>query len=106
MISLKVGLEHYLMLGGGLFCIGLFAALAKKNAISILMGIELMLNAVNVNLVAFNRYGDPQLLVGHVFSILVMAVAAAEVAIGLALVLTVYRDRRSVNIDDFNWLKW
>lgn len=105
-MSLSVTLNHYLVLAGMLFCIGLYAALAKQNAISILMGIELMLNAVNINLIAFNRFTNPTLLVGHVFSIFVMALAAAEVTVGLALVLSVYRDRQTVNINDFNWLKW
>ncbi|MDH7479042.1 MAG: NADH-quinone oxidoreductase subunit NuoK [Syntrophomonadaceae bacterium] len=105
-MSLSVTLNHYLVLAGMLFCIGLYGALAKQNAISILMGIELMLNAININLIAFNRYIQPTLLVGQVFSIFVMALAAAEVAIGLALVLSVYRDRQTVNIGDFNWLKW
>jgi len=103
---LHVSLNHYLILAAILFCIGLYGAVAKQNAISILMGIELMLNAVNINLIAFNRFMQPAILVGHVFSIFVIALAAAEVAIGLALVLSVYRDRRTVNIEDFNWLKW
>ncbi len=101
-----ITLNHYLLLAGMLFCIGLFAALAKQNAISILMGIELMLNACIINLVAFNRFMEPALLVGQVFGVFVIALAAAEVVVVLALVLTVYRDLLSVNIEDFNWLKW
>jgi NADH-quinone oxidoreductase subunit K len=101
-----ITLNHYLLLAGMLFCIGLFAALSKQNAISILMGIELMLNACIINLVAFNRFMEPALLVGQVFGVFVIALAAAEVVVGLALVLTVYRDLLSVNIEDFNWLKW
>ena len=103
---MTITLNHYLLLAAMLFCIGLYAALAKKNAISILMGIELMLNACIINLVAFNRFMAPTVVVGHVFGVFVIALAAAEVAVGLALVLTVYRDLLSVNIDDFNWLKW
>jgi NADH-quinone oxidoreductase subunit K len=103
---MTITLNHYLLLAGMLFCVGLYAALAKKNAISILMGIELMLNACIINLVAFNRFMDPSLVVGQVFGVFVIAVAAAEVVVGLALVLTVYRDLLSVNIEDFNWLKW
>lgn len=103
---LHVTLNHYLVLAGILFCIGLYGALAKENAISILMGIELMLNAININLIAFNRFIHPEILVGQMFTIFVMALAAAEVAIGLALVLSVYRDRQTVNVNDFNWLKW
>lgn len=105
-MTLTVNLNHYLALAGILFCIGLYAALAKQNAISILMGIELMLNAVNINLVAFNRFISPSILVGHVFSIFVMALAAAEVTVGLALVLSVYRDQRTVNINKMDGLKW
>ncbi len=101
-----ITLNHYLLLAGMLFCIGLYAALSKQNAISILMGIELMLNACIINLVAFNRFMEPALLVGQVFGVFVIALAAAEVVVGLALVLTVYRDLLSVNIEDFNWLKW
>jgi len=101
-----ITLNHYLLLAAMLFCIGLYAALAKQNAISILMGIELMLNACIINLVAFNRFMDPSMLVGQVFGVFVIALAAAEVVVGLALVLTVYRDLLSVNIEDFNWLKW
>ncbi|NPV91631.1 MAG: NADH-quinone oxidoreductase subunit NuoK [Firmicutes bacterium] len=105
-MTLTVTLHHYLALAGILFCIGLYAALAKQNAISILMGIELMLNAVNINLVAFNRFINPSLLTGHVFSIFVMALAAAEVTVGLALVLSVYRDQLTVNINKMDGLKW
>ncbi|WP_418790064.1 NADH-quinone oxidoreductase subunit NuoK [Phosphitispora sp. TUW77] len=101
-----IGLEHFLVLSGTLFCIGLFGALAKRNAIAILMGLELMLNAVNINLVAFARYVTTGILTGHVFAIFVIAVAAAEVAVGLALIVAIYRDRISVNVDDFDWLKW
>ncbi|MDK2821905.1 MAG: NAD(P)H-quinone oxidoreductase subunit [Clostridia bacterium] len=101
-----ITLNHYLALGGMLFCIGLYGALAKKNAIAILMGIELMLNAVNINLVAFNHYLEPSKVVGQVFAIFVIVVAAAEVAVGLALVLNIYRRRLESNVDDFNWLKW
>ncbi|NLK50863.1 MAG: NADH-quinone oxidoreductase subunit NuoK [Syntrophomonadaceae bacterium] len=103
---MTITLNHYLLLAGMLFCIGLYGALAKQNAISILMGIELMLNACVINLVAFNRFMAPNHLVGHAFGLFVIALAAAEVAVGLALVLTVYRDLLSVNIQDFDWLKW
>lgn len=103
---MTITLNHYLLLAGILFCIGLYGALAKQNTITILMGIEIMLNACIINLVAFNRFMAPQFLVGQFFGILVIALAAAEIAVGLALVLTVYRDLLSVNIEDFNWLKW
>ncbi|MCR6546234.1 NADH-quinone oxidoreductase subunit NuoK [Dehalobacterium formicoaceticum] len=99
-------LEHYLMLAAALFCIGLFGAIGKRNAVAVLMGIELMLNSVNINLIAFNRFLVPNQLVGHVFAIFVIVVAAAEVAVGLAIVLSIYRDRYSTDLDNLDWLKW
>ncbi|MBI4758887.1 MAG: NADH-quinone oxidoreductase subunit NuoK, partial [Chloroflexi bacterium] len=77
-------LSYYLLLAGALFCIGLYGALARRNAVAILMGIELMLNAVNINLIAFWRYVTPAALSGQVFAIFVITVAAAEAAVGLA----------------------
>ncbi|GAW92855.1 NADH-quinone oxidoreductase subunit NuoK [Calderihabitans maritimus] len=101
-----INLPHFLILGTLLFCIGLYGALAKRNAVAVLMGIELMLNAVNINLVAFSRYLKPTEFVGHVFAIFVIVVAAAEVAVALAIIINIYRDRLSTNIEDFDWLKW
>jgi NADH:ubiquinone oxidoreductase subunit K len=89
-----------------LFCVGLYGVLVRKNAIAILMGIELMLNSVNINLIAFWRYRSPENISGQVFAILVFAVAAAEVAVGLALIISIYRRRNSVVADDMNLLKW
>ena len=99
-------LSWLLALSAGLFSIGLFGVLSRKNAIAILLGIELMLNAVNINLVSFWRYGDVNQLAGQVFAIIVFAVAAAEVAVGLALVISVYRQRNTVIADDLDMLKW
>ena len=101
-----VPLSWYLILSAGLFCIGLFGVLVRRNAIAILLGIELMLNAVNINLAAFWRYGDVTQMAGQVFAIIVFAVAAAEVAVGLALVISVYRRRRTVIADELDLLKW
>lgn len=101
-----ITLNHYLALSALLFAIGLFGALAKKNAIAVLMGIELMLNAVNINLVAFNRFLNPANVGGQVFVIFVIAVAAAEVAVGLAIVINLYRQRLASNVDEADWLKW
>jgi NADH-quinone oxidoreductase subunit K len=95
-----------LILSAGLFSIGLFGVLSRKNAIAILLGVELMLNAVNINLVAFWRYGDVADMSGQVFAIIVFAVAAAEVAVGLALVIAVYRQRRTIVAEDLDMLKW
>ena len=101
-----IPLSWYLIFAAALFSIGLYGVLARKNAIAILMGIELMLNAINVNLVAFWRYRTPEMLGGQVFAVIVFAVAAAEVAVGLALVVAIYRNRATVYVDDLNILKW
>jgi len=103
---MNISLEHFLAVGAMLFCIGLYGVLTKRNAVAVLMGIELMLNAVNINLVAFNRFVAPQDFIGQLFAIFVIVVAAAEVAVGLALVICVYRIRDSVHVDDLNLLKW
>lgn len=101
-----VGLNSFLMLAAFIFCCGLYTALARRNAIAVLMGIELMLNAVNINLVAFWRYGPNILdLEGQIFAIFVIAVAAAEAAVGLALIISVYRNRRTVNLDELDLLE-
>lgn len=100
-----IPLTWYLIVAAALFCIGLYGALARRNAIGILMGIELMLNAVNINLVAFWRYVRPQMLTGQLFAIFVMTVAAAEVAVGLALVIAIYRSRDTVNVEEVDLLR-
>jgi NADH-quinone oxidoreductase subunit K len=101
-----IPLSWYLILAAVLFSVGLFGVLARRNAIAILLGVELMLNAVNINLVAFWRYLDPAKMGGQVFAIIVFAVAAAEVAVGLALVISVYRRRSTVVADDVDLMKW
>jgi len=102
-----VPLSWYVILSAGLFCIGLFGVLSRRNAVAILLGVELMLNAVNVNLAAFWRYGDNvNVMTGQVFAIIVFAVAAAEVAVGLALVISVYRRRNTVVAEEVDLLKW
>lgn len=101
-----IPISWYLILSAGLFSIGLFGVLSRKNAVAILLGVELMLNAVNINLVAFWRYGNIADMAGQVFAIIVFAVAAAEVAVGLALVISVYRQRRTVIADELDMLKW
>ena len=101
-----IPLYYYLVLAAGLFSIGLFGVLARRNAVAILMGIELMLNAVNINLLAFWRYRTPDDIAGQAFAVMVFAVAAAEVAVGLALVISVYRRRTTVVADDLDMMKW
>jgi NADH-quinone oxidoreductase subunit K len=103
---MSVPLSWYLILAAALFSIGLFGVLSRKNAIAILLGVELMLNAVNINLVAFWRYLDPVNMAGQVFAVIVFAVAAAEVAVGLALIISVYRRRKTVVADEIDLMKW
>jgi NAD(P)H-quinone oxidoreductase subunit 4L len=103
---MTVGLEHYLILSGLLFSIGLYGALTKRNAIVILMSIELMLNGVNIALVAFSRFITPVVLTGQVFAIFIMVVAAAEVAIGLAIIIAIYRNRNTIDVNKINLMKW
>ena len=104
---MTVDLEHYLVVGALLFGIGLYLALAKRNAIGILMGIELMLNAVNLTLVAFSRFVvAPRPIDGQVFALFVITVAAAEAAVALALVVAVYRHRQTVDVSRINLLRW
>ncbi|MCQ2559138.1 MAG: NADH-quinone oxidoreductase subunit NuoK [Clostridia bacterium] len=102
----EVSINHYIILSAILFGIGLFGALSKKNAVSVLICIEIMLNAVNINLVAFSKFLVGADLAGQIFSIFVITVAAAEVGVGLAIIIAIYRNRLSVNLDDFDWLKW
>ena len=101
-----IPLSWLLIFAAALFCIGLYGVLARKNAIAILMGVELMLNAVNVNLVAFWRYTDPENMAGQVFAVIVFAVAAAEVAVGLALFISIYRRRDTIAADEIDLMKW
>jgi NADH-quinone oxidoreductase subunit K len=101
-----IPLSWYLLVSAALFCIGLFGVLARKNAIAILMGVELMLNAVNINLVAFWRYRTPEIIAGQAFAVIVFAVAAAEVAVGLALIISIYRRRNTVMAEDISLLKF
>ena len=103
---MSVGLEHYLVLSAVLFSIGLYGVLAKRNAVIILMCVEIMLNAVNIALIAFSRFVTPTMLSGQVFAIFVIAVAAAETAVGIAIIITIYRRRESISVDDFNITKW
>ena len=104
---MSVGLEHYLVLSSILFCIGIYGALAKRNAVVILMCIELMLNAANIALVAFSRYLAPGAVVvsGQVFVIFVMVVAAAEAAVGLAIIMSLYRSRKTVDASQIDLMK-
>ena len=101
-----VPLSWYLALAAALFCIGVYGVLARKNAVAILMSIELMLNAVNINLVAFWRYLTPTVPSGQMFTIIVLTVAAAEAAVGLALIISIYRRRNTVIAEEIDLMKW
>jgi NADH-quinone oxidoreductase subunit K len=104
---MNIPLSWYLIVAAALFCIGLYGALSRRNAIAILMGVELMLNAVNINLLAFWRYVEAVqgTVTGQVFAVIVITVAAAEAAVGLALIIAVYRNRKTVNVEDVDLMK-
>ncbi len=101
-----IPLSWYLIVAAVLFCMGVFGVLSRRNAVAILMGIELMLNAVNINLIAFWRYLEPDKITGQAFAAFVFIVAAAEAAVGLALVISVYRNRDTVDVENIDLLKW
>jgi NADH:ubiquinone oxidoreductase subunit K len=96
-------LNQFLLLGAALFAVGVYGVIARRNGVAVLMSIELILNAVNINLIAFSAmHGD---LSGQVFALFVIAVAAAEVGVGLAIVLAIYRNRRSVDLDELDLMR-
>ena len=103
---MSVGLEHYLVLSAILFSIGLYGALAKRNTIAILLSIEIMLSAVNIAMVAFSRYVVPVLLTGQIFAIFIIVVAAAEVTVGLAIIISIYRRREGIDATQVDLMKW
>jgi NADH:ubiquinone oxidoreductase subunit K len=108
-----MGLEHFLILSGILFSIGLYGALARRNVITVLMSIELMFNAINITLVAFSKFVVPEgvaeqlgrMLTGQVFAIFIITVAAAEIALGLGIVIALYRSRETVDLSDANIMR-
>jgi NADH-quinone oxidoreductase subunit K len=100
-----IPLEAVLAVAGALFCIGLFGALSRRNMVGVLMGVELMLNAVNINLVAIWRYLEPRFITGQTFAIFIITVAAAEAAVGLAMIIAIYRSYLTVNADSVDSLK-
>jgi NADH:ubiquinone oxidoreductase subunit K len=101
-----LGLNHYLALSAILFCIGLYGVLVKRNAIIILMCLEIMLNGVNIALVAFSRFVTPAAMTGQVFAIFIIVVAAMEAAVGVGIIIAVFRNHGSINATDINLLKW
>lgn len=101
----SVPISAYLTLALILFCIGLYGALTKRNSVIVLICIELMLNAVNLNLVAFSKLGNFPNITGQVFSLFTITVAAAEAAVGLAIIISLYRKRKTVHVDEVNSMK-
>lgn len=101
-----IGLTHFLVVAAMVFAIGLYGLLTKRTIIGLLMSIELMLNAVNINLIAFSRFITPDALTGQVFAIFTITVAAAEVAVGLAMVFRVYHDRNMVHAARLDEMRW
>jgi NADH-quinone oxidoreductase subunit K len=99
-----IGLGHYLVISAALFSLGIMCVMARKNAVNVLMGIELILNSANLNLVAFSRFSAGNLS-GQVFAVFIIVIAAAEAAVGLAIVLSMYRLLKSVNLDQADTLK-
>jgi NAD(P)H-quinone oxidoreductase subunit 4L len=101
-----IHLEYFLLLAAALFCIGIYGLVTSRNVIRVLMSIELLLNAVNLNIMAFSNYLDSATATGQVFAVFVISIAAAEAAVGLAIVLAIYRNRDTVDMEQFNLLKW
>lgn len=99
-------LQYFLLIAAALFCIGIYGLINSRNAVRVLMSIELLLNAVNINLMAFSNFLDSEGIKGQVFAVFVIALAAAEAAVGLAIVLSIYRNRDTVDMEQFNLLKW
>jgi NADH:ubiquinone oxidoreductase subunit K len=99
-------LEHYLVLSAILFGIGLYGALAKKSAVVILMCIEIMLNAAAIAMVAFSRFVVPDILTGQIFTIFIIVIAAAEATVGLAIIMSVYRNRETIDVTKIDLMKW
>ncbi len=98
-------LNQFLLLAAVLFCLGVYGVLSRKNAVLVLMSIELMLNAVNVNLVAFGQFLQDAALSGQIFTLFVITVAAAEVGVGLAIVLLIFRNRADIDLDELDLMK-
>lgn len=101
-----VPLENYLVLSAIIFSLGVYGVLTRRNAVLILISVELMLNAVSLNFVAFASYLDPDKITGAIFAVFVITVAAAEVGLGLAIIIRLYRNRATANVDEAATLKW
>jgi NADH-quinone oxidoreductase subunit K len=102
----SIPLSWWLIVATGLFCLGLYVVLSRRSAIAILMGLELLLNAVNINLVAFWRYSTPQEIGGQIFAIFVIVIAAAEAAVALAIIIAAYRQRQTIEVEEFDTMQY
>ncbi len=102
----SIPLSWWLVVATGLFCLGLYVVLSRKSAIAILMGLELLLNAVNINLVAFWRYSTPQEIDGQIFALFVIVIAAAEAAVALAIIIAAYRQRQTIEVEEFDTMQY
>jgi NADH:ubiquinone oxidoreductase subunit K len=101
-----IPLGHFLVVSAVLFSLGVYGVLARRNAVLILMSIELMLNAASINMVAFAAYTSPERFIGIIFAVFIITVAAAEVGLALAIILRIFRNRRTANVDEVDQLKW
>jgi NADH:ubiquinone oxidoreductase subunit K len=102
----QVPLEHFLVLSAILFSLGVYGVLTRRNAVLILMSVELMLNAASINMVAFAAYASPQYFTGIIFAVFIITIAAAEVGLALAIILRIFRNRQTANVDELDQLKW
>ena len=105
-VAQQIPLEHFLVLSAILFSIGVYGVLTRRNAVLILMSVELMLNAASINMVAFAAYTSPAVFTGIIFAIFIITIAAAEVGLALAIILRIFRNRGTANVDEVNALKW
>lgn len=105
-VAQQIPLEHFLVLSAILFSIGVYGVLTRRNAVLILMSVELMLNAASINMVAFAAYTSPEFFTGIIFAVFIITVAAAEVGLALAIILRIFANRGTANVDEVNALKW
>ena len=105
-VTQQIPLEHFLVVSAIIFSIGVYGVLTRRNAVLILMSVELMLNAASINMVAFAAYASPQVLTGIIFAVFIITVAAAEVGLALAIILRIFRNKGTANADEVSALKW
>ena len=105
-VAQQIPLEHFLVLSAILFSIGVYGVLTRRNAVLIIMSVELMLNAASINMVAFAAYTSPAAFTGIIFAIFIITIAAAEVGLALAIILRIFRNRGTANVDEVNTLTW